>query len=126
MPFHIGLSNVSLQLVRAVEERFAQTESNATVEVGVAIGVFMSVCILAALYAASRRRAPAISEADAPAPSGACAVEESPKGADAESGADGAVGTEGCYRSDSDSDDEGRGVKICKEAQRRSRASHGV
>ena len=47
-------------------------------------------------------------------------------GGDGVENAPSAVGTEGAYRSDSDSDDEGEGAKVSREAQRRARCASGL
>ena len=129
------VTNATLLLVRSIEERFNQTEKNAIIEVGIAIGVFASIWLIVCIILLGRcyRRR----NGDDVAPGTCCnagskdvvidstesVIEE---GIENESGAPSVANTEGAYRSDSDSDDEGQGAKLSKEAQKRSRSTVGV
>ena len=127
------ITNATLLLVRSIEERFSQTEKNAIIEVGIVIGACASVCLIACVILIGRYcclqnggDAPCLQNGgskDAVMDSTDSVVEE---GVDNEGGAPSVANTEGAYRSDSDSDDEGQSVKLSKEAQKRSRSTVGV
>ena len=140
-----SVTNATLKLVRDLEVYFEQSEKTATVEVGVAIGALVSVCIMLCLccsakvcIAAKRGDSPVV--ACCKPSSSEITLEEGRDndddedeeygGTQAEAGgtesAPSALGTEGAYRSDSDSDDEGEGAKVSREAQRRSRCASGM
>jgi hypothetical protein len=138
----VSVTNATLGLVRDMEVYFEQSEKTATVEVGVAIGVIVSVCIMLCLccsakvcMAANKGDSHVVacckpSARDIALESGHDDEEEgyntsSPGGGGVEN-APSAVGTEGAYRSDSDSDDEGEGAKVSREAQRRARCASGI
>lgn len=139
------MTNATMKLVRDLEAYFEQSEKAATVEVGVAIGVLVSVCIMVCLccsakvcIAAKRGDSPVVacckpSSSEITLEDGRNDDEEEDDecgGTQPEAGgkenAPSALGTEGAYRSDSDSDDEGESVKVSREAQRRSRCASGM
>ena len=115
------------------------------VEGGVAIGVIVSVCIMLCLCC-SAKVCIAAKQGDSPVvacckPSASdITLEEGHDHDDNEEGgydashpggngmenAPSVVGTEGAYRSGSDSDDEGEGAKVSREAQRRARCASGT
>ena len=129
------VTNATLRLVRSIEERLNQTEKNAIIEVGIAIGVFASIWVIACVILMGRcyRR-----RNDGNVAPGACCnagskdvVVDSTESVvkekvESENGVPYAANTEGAYRSDSDSDDEGQSAKLSKEAQKRSRSTGGV
>lgn len=118
------VTNATLLLVRSIEARFNQTEKNAIVEIGIMIGACASICLIACVMLIGRycclqnggRKGAVMDSTDS-------VIEE---GVDNEGGDPSVANTEGAYRSDSDSDDEGQSVKLSKEAQKRSRSTAGV
>lgn len=140
-----SVTNATLKLVRDLGVYFEQSEKTATVEVGVAIGVLVSVCIMLCLccsakvcIAAKRGDSPVVacckpSSSEITLEDGRDNNEdEDEEYRDPQADAGGAenapstLGTEGAYRSDSDSDDEGEGAKVSREAQRRSLCASGM
>jgi len=137
------VTNATLDLVRDIEVYFEQSENTATAAVGVAIGAVVSVCIMLCLCCSTKM---CISAKRGKSPVVACCKRGSSDtaleyghdnddddegyGSQAEAGgkenAPSALGTEGAYRSDSDSDYEDEGVKASREAQRHSRCASGV
>jgi len=136
-----AVTNATMRLVKDLEDRFDQSEKSATVEVGVTIGVVISLCILSCMcFSAKACRLCKGSDVAAPA---CCGVKETRidlEGAEEDEedcgednsgvgdihGAPSVVNTEGAYRSDTDSDDEGQGATLSKEAQKRARANGSV
>ena len=137
-------SNVNasiLDLLQDLETRFNQTEHIVTIEVGVALGLISSFAISVVLWASSRIAA---RTTDGPldfvktkikddrivlTPSMDMQADEAENGnaVGKDSTAPPSVAnTEGAYRSDSESDDEGAKDRLSKTAQRRSRSSAGV
>lgn len=108
--FDARAANMSVFLVRFLENKFSQTEKNATVELGVILGVALSVCSVVGIYGLNRWWARNKSV-------------ELPSDSD---NAESTQGTEGAYRSDSDSDDSDQSVRVSKEAQKRARKENGV
>lgn len=129
--FDQGFSELSLELVNMIETRFSQNEQNATIEVGVVLGIFSSILILLFMCACNRCRH---TRRQVEMPCGTTkekndielSVESAVDGSGGEIESSTPASTEGFYRSDSDSDDEGASMKISKEAQKRSRSSNGV
>jgi len=137
-----SVTNATLEIIRDIEVYLEQSESTVTVEVGVAIGVVLSMCIMACVCCSAK--------VCIAAEIGDCAVVTCCKSDvnvvtlkdgcdddDDDSGepqsekvvtenAHSALGTEGAYRSDSDSNDEGEGDKVSREAQKRSRRASGM
>ena len=116
-----SVTNATLTLVREMEAYFEQSENMATAEIGVAIGVVVSLGIMLGLCCSANVL---ISAKQGGSPVVACCKPR--PGAVGTENASSALGTEGAYRSDSDSDDEGEGAKVALEAQMRSRCASGV
>jgi len=125
----------TMDLVDDLKQKSGQTDNTATVVVGVGIGMLVSAAIVCAFWCISRccpliarrmrggPRSGTVSrvvndvELDAdPEYDPQCA---SPTSATVHN-------TEGAYRSDSETSDDGEGVKATKEAQRRSRKNGSV
>lgn len=129
--FSFHITNASLLLVNAVEDQFSQSENNAAIEIGVCIGMVLSACILLFIYGFKRcRRQKKLIKESGPASdvsiesnADRCENKDDEDCEDCEK-APYAVRTEGAYRSDSDSDDDGQGARVNKEAQKRSRKAY--
>jgi hypothetical protein len=136
-----AVTNVTMRLVKDLEDRFHQSEKSATIEVGIAIGVVISLCILSCMcFSAKACRVCKGSDVVAPACCGAkemrVDLEDAEDDEEDRDGGGGSMGdmdgapsvanTEGAYRSDTDSDDEGHGTTLSKEAQKRARANGSV
>ena len=135
-----AVTNATMRLVKDLEDRFHQSEKSATIEVGITIGVVISLCILSCVcFSAKACRVCKGSDVAAPACCGAKEMrvdledaeddeKDRDKGDGSTSmsdmnGAPSVANTEGAYRSDTDSDDEGQGATLSKEAQKRARAN---
>lgn len=126
--FSVRIANATMPLVKTLADTLSQSEKNATVEIGVVIGMATSALVLSLIYVAKLcivrinkpSNAPMKSDVSTESQTEAC--EE--KDEDCENAP--ATGTEGAYRSDSDSDDDGQGTRVAKEAQKRARKSNGV
>jgi hypothetical protein len=130
--FGNDLTNFTLVIVKNIEQRFRQSEKTATVEMGVAIGAVASVIIILCIFCSAKvchcRQGigtvgpmcckPLVSDV---ALEVAHYADENAAADDACENAHPPAGTEGAYRSESDSDDEGEGVRVAREAQKRSR-----
>lgn len=131
------LTDATLKLVRLIEEKFNQTEKTATITLGVLVGIVASTCLISCmitsrhLYKTQNNRVTGSADTCC-VTNEHCEVFEQPvsvslaEGDGETANVSSAAGTEGAYRSDSDSDDEGQGAKLCEEAQRRSRMSNCV
>lgn len=135
--FGYDLTNLTLVVVKRIEQRFRQSEKTATVEVGVAIGALASIVILLGILCSTR-----VCLTNQPSGVGgrACCAKV-PRDLNMEGAQDddddvagnerseheqSPARTEGAYRSESDTDDEGEGVRVAREAQKRARASGEV
>ena len=129
--FSTHITNASLLLVKAIEQRFSQTEKNATIEIGVVLGMLLSACILVLMYALNRCRKYK-KDIEESGPTSDVSLESAAEGCeskdeeDCENAPSATAQSTGAYRSDSDSDDEGQGARVNKEAQKRARKSNGV
>lgn len=104
-------------------KNLGQTDSEATVEVGVTIGVVTSLLIFATASAClvrTRKPTPSATDVSEEDSQNADAVQEGASEADLEHG------TEGAYRSDSDSEDDVQNRKIAIQAQKRARNTSGI
>lgn len=127
----------SMGFVEFIKENFHTTEKNAIVLVGVCIGVFLSLWLLACVVVAGNVCG-SLSKVNLGSPRACCdsvkaveAQEAAPAAEGGEAGDDdpeapSVANTEGAYRSDSDSDDEGQGARLSKQAQKRARSMAGV
>jgi len=138
-----AVTNATLRLVKGWEERFNQSENGATAEIGIIIGAICSICILFILTTCFSSKALGVcncSPMTTAAGSGANDAMLTFGGAnDYEDQQDERVeghanvnasrsgrNTEGAYRSETESDDEGEGVNLSKKAQRRARIDDDV
>lgn len=130
--FGNDVTNFTLAVVKDMEVQFRQSETAATIEVGVAIGAVASVIIILCIFGSTRaclqkRRGGLGPFCCKPLVSGAI-LEHTPsddEDAAAHGAAEGAAPQEeaqGAYRSESDSEDEGESVRVAREAQKRARA----
>lgn len=127
------VTNFTLTVVKNIEQRFKQSERTATVEVGVAIGAVASIVIMLCIFCSARvcrgrRGAGAVSPMCCKPPASDVTI-DAPHSDDEDAAVEGGcehasppAGTEGAYRSESDSDDEGESVRVAREAQKRARA----
>lgn len=131
--FEHEVTNITLTVVKNIEQRFRQSEKTATVEVGVAIGAVASIVIMLCIFCSARacrcrRGAGTVGPMCCNPPVSEVTI-DAPHSEDEDAAADGScerasppAGTKGAYRSESDSDDEGEGVRVAREAQKRARA----
>lgn len=113
--------NATMKIIDKLKN-MGQSESEATIEVGVTIGVAVSLLIFAAASVClvrTKAPVPSANEALDDAQTGD-AVQEEASEADIERG------TEGAYRSDTESEDEDQNKKIAKQAQKRARNTSGM
>lgn len=115
-----ALTNQTLLLVCQIEARCGQNEQIATIEVGVAVGVAASLCVL--LLLCVTLRVSCACKAQQKATKTDIVRQAYPEVEDTEL----YINTEGAYRSGSDTDEEGECDKIAKEAQLRSRCADGM
>lgn len=129
----------SMKLVAFIQGNFHTTEKNAIVLVGICIGVFLSLCLLGCVVVASNVCG-SLDKIHVGSPRACCdsGVNKDSSAQEAASTAEGGeagdedleapsvANTEGAYRSDSDSDDEGQGARLSKQAQKRARSMAGV
>jgi hypothetical protein len=114
--------NATLKMIDTLK-KLGQTDSEATIEVGVSIGVVISLIIFSAASVC-------IAKARRPPPSTADSLDDDPHRQSASnedvSEIDLGLAETGAYMSDSDSEDDLQTRKIAGEAQKRSRKTHGV
>ena len=133
----ISLTNATMVLVKDMEVYFEQSENTATVEVGVLIGVFSSVLIVLCLCSATvcldeMKRSvcckPSVEVAQEDGQDNDMGGEREHDGEDdGEDGGGGdAVGTEGAYRSNSESEGDEENVNVSRQAQKRARRTSGI
>tara|TARA_B100001057_G_scaffold487662_1_gene570736 strand:+ start:1833 stop:2258 length:426 start_codon:yes stop_codon:yes gene_type:complete len=127
------VTNFTFTVVKNIEQRFKQSEKTATVEVGVAVGAVASIMIMLCIFCSARacrcrRGAGTVGPMCCKPPVSKVTIDV-PHSEDEDAAADGgckrasqSAGTEGAYRSESDSDDEGESVRVAREAQKRARA----
>lgn len=139
------MTNATLKLVQDFGDYFQQPEKVVIVEVGMALGVVMSVCIVLCLYCCSASVCVGTERRDSPMvacckPSARDLTPGGGLGHDGEEESDGvslpgttgpenelsALDTEGAYRSDSESDDGGEGKKVALAAQKLARRTPGI
>lgn len=138
------MTNATLKLIQDFGDYFQQSEKAVIVEVGMALGVVMSVCIVLCLYCSAsvyvdteRRDSPMMAcckpRARDLTPGGGLGhdgEEESDgvslPGATGPENALSTLDTEGAYRSDSESDDGGEGKKVALAAQKLARRASGI
>ena len=106
-----------LQIVQSIETKFNQTENDAIIEIGVTSGFCVAILILMLIFLRTVCLRIAFPSKDV------CDIKMTDQRVERETEC---ASTEGAYRSDSESDDEGQGEKLSKEAQKRSRSSSGV
>lgn len=113
--------NATVKMIDTLKS-MGQSDSEATIEVGVAMGIAISLLVFTgASLCVARMRKPVVNAGiTAPSSLDAAAVNGAASEADVEQG------TEGAYRSDTESDDELQNRKIARQAQKRSRNTHGV
>lgn len=122
-----AIHNATMRIVNSLENQ-GRSESEATVEVGIFLGVVLSVIIFALsscvafTFCSRTRRSQGTSVCCKSSPTPVLeAVED-----DAAFSSTSPVAQIGAYRSESDTDDEGQSKKVAAVAQKRARHTPGV
>lgn len=131
-----AVTNATLKLVGDMQTYFEVSEQTATMAIGVSIGVAVSCVILLCMCCSSKviyvtgqklafgRGCCAATAMESATPAlHTNSAENDTTSAPGPTGTESVFGTEGAYRSDSESDDEGEGAKAAAVAQKRARSN---